>query len=97
MHFSGLIAPHVNHNAFNQQIEAEANNNVIQQASSPFASGQNNIFENELLQAIGVKYNKSVAQVILRWLTQREIVSFAKSVNKDELELQRGVEAYANR
>jgi 2,5-diketo-D-gluconate reductase A len=39
------------------------------------AEGKNNIFRNELLLAIANKYNKSVAQVILRWLTERGVVS----------------------
>lgn len=42
-------------------------------------------FNNELLGAIGKKYNKSIAQVILRWLTQRGIIAIPKSVNKDRM------------
>jgi hypothetical protein len=41
----------------------------------PFAEGKNNIFENELLLSIAGKYNKSVPQVILRWLMQRDVVT----------------------
>jgi diketogulonate reductase-like aldo/keto reductase len=51
----------------------------------PFAEGKNNIFHNEVLSGIGVKYNKSVAQVILRWLTQRGIVAIPKSVRKERM------------
>lgn len=43
------------------------------------------MFENELLLSIGAKYNKSVAQVILRWLLQREIVAIPKSVHKERI------------
>ena len=51
----------------------------------PFAEGKNNIFENELLLAIARKYQKTVAQVILRWLTQRGVVVIPKSVRKERI------------
>ena len=51
----------------------------------PFAEGKNNIFQNELLLSIAGKYGKSVAQVILRWLTQREVVVIPKSVRKERI------------
>jgi len=47
-----------------------------------FAEGKNNIFENELLRSIAGKYQKTVAQVILRWLTHRGVVVIPKSVRK---------------
>lgn len=90
VHFSEM-APHVNQvetNIYNQQIDANENmtrHGVVQQAWSPFAGGQNNIFEHETLKAIGDKHNKSVSQVILRWLAQRDIVALAKSVNPDRM------------
>lgn len=43
------------------------------------------MFQNETLAAIGEKYNKSVAQVILRWLTQRGVVAIPKSVRKERM------------
>ncbi|WP_317131358.1 aldo/keto reductase [Mucilaginibacter ginsenosidivorax] len=43
------------------------------------------MFKNELLQAIGNKYNKSIAQVVLRWLTQRGVVAIPKSVRKQRM------------
>ena len=52
----------------------------------PFAEGKNNIFQNEILKGIGEKYNKSVAQVILRWLLQRNVVCIPKSVHKERIE-----------
>ena len=52
----------------------------------PFAEGKNGIFANEILSEIGKKYNKSVAQVILRWLIQRDIVVIPKSVRKERIE-----------
>ncbi|MBE9462166.1 aldo/keto reductase [Dyadobacter subterraneus] len=48
---------------------------------APFAQGKNNLFNNELLKALSNKYNKRVAQVVLRWLVQKEIVVIPKSAN----------------
>ncbi|MCM3631881.1 aldo/keto reductase [Paenibacillus camelliae] len=73
---------------FNQQIENEKfmkENNVQIESWAPFAEGKNNLFHNDLLVSIAGKYNKSVAQVVLRWLTQREIVVIPKSVHKDRI------------
>ncbi len=47
--------------------------------------GKNQLFQNQLLQAIADKYNKSIAQVILRWLVERDIVVLAKSVNPERM------------
>ncbi len=54
-------------------------NNVQIQAWAPLAEGKNDLFNNEVLKSVGEKYQKSVAQVILRWLTQRGVVALAKS------------------
>jgi 2,5-diketo-D-gluconate reductase A len=48
---------------------------------APFAQGKNNLFNNELLKAVSSKHNKSIAQVVLRWLIQREVVVIPKSAN----------------
>ncbi|RDC55747.1 aldo/keto reductase [Pedobacter chinensis] len=48
---------------------------------APFAQGKNNLFNNELLKALSNKYNKSIAQVVLRWLIQKEVVVIPKSAN----------------
>lgn len=75
-------------NVFNQQVEAKKwadKYGVVLEAWAPFAEGRNNMFHNEVLQAIGEKHNKSVAQVILRWLYQRGIVSLAKSVHEERI------------
>lgn len=83
--FERKIVPHVNQvetNVFNSQYEAQKNMekyNVQIEAWAPFAEGRNNMFSNEILLGIGKKYNKSVAQVILRWLTQRNVVTLSKS------------------
>jgi len=53
--------------------------------TGPFAEGKNGIFKNELLRSIGEKHGKSIAQVIVRWLVQREIVAIPKSVRKERM------------
>lgn len=85
------VVPAVNQvetHPFNQQIE-NANfmkeNNVQIESWAPFAEGKNNLFQNELLVSIAEKVNKSVAQVVLRWLTQREIAVIPKSVRKERM------------
>jgi len=86
------IVPAVNQvetHPFHQQIETQKflqENNVQIESWGPFAEGKNNIFHNELLLSIGKKYNKSIAQVILRWLTQRDVVAIPKSVRKERME-----------
>ena len=60
-------------------------NNVQIESWAPFAEGKNNIFQNEILLPLAEKYNKSVAQIILRWLTQRDIVVIPKSVRKERI------------
>ena len=47
--------------------------------------GRNNLFQNEALVSLAKKNNKSVAQVILRWLTQRGVVAIPKSVHKERI------------
>lgn len=74
---------------FLQQAETQQflqENKVQIQSWGPFAEGKNNIFQNEILLSIGDKYNKSVAQVVLRWLTQRGVVVIPKSVKKERME-----------
>ena len=86
------VVPAVNQietHPFNQQIETQkflTDNNVQIESWGPFAEGKNNIFQNELLVSIGRKYIKSVAQVILRWLTQRGVVAIPKSVRKERID-----------
>ena len=85
------IAPAVNQietHPFHQQIEAQTflqENGVQMESWGPFAEGKNNIFRNELLRAIGEKHGKSIAQVVLRWLTQRGIVAIPESVHKERM------------
>ncbi len=85
------VVPAVNQietNPFNQQIETQKflqENKVQIEAWAPFAEGRNNIFQNEVLTTIAAKYNKSVAQVILCWLVQRDVVVLSKSVKKERI------------
>ena len=55
--------------------------NIIMQAWSPLAAGKEDLFSNEILCEIAQKHQKTVAQVILRWLVQRGIVPVVKSAN----------------
>ncbi|RQO74410.1 2,5-diketo-D-gluconic acid reductase [Pedobacter sp. KBW06] len=73
---------------FHQQVENQRfleQNNVQIQSWGPFAEGKNNIFQNEVLSDIAAKHSKSVAQVILNWLTQRGVVAIPKSVRKERM------------
>lgn len=73
---------------FHQQIETQKflqENNIQIESWGPFAEGKNNIFHNELLVSLSGKYKKSVARIILRWLTQRGVVVIPKSVHKDRI------------
>lgn len=58
---------------------------ILMQAWSPLSAGQNHLFENETLRSIGKAHGKSVAQVVLRWLTQRGIVPLVKSSNPQRM------------
>jgi 2,5-diketo-D-gluconate reductase A len=86
------IVPAVNQietHPFHQQLETQnflVENNVQIEYWGPFAEGKNNIFHNELLLSIGNKYNKSIAQVILRWLTQRGVIAIPKSIRRERIE-----------
>jgi 2,5-diketo-D-gluconate reductase A len=85
------VTPAVNQietHPFDQQIETQKflqENRVQIESWGPFAEGKNNIFQNDLLLSLAAKHQKTVAQVILRWLTQRGVVAIAKSVRKDRI------------
>ena len=65
--------------------ESMKNLGVTMQSWASFAEGQNGIFENEILKNVAKKYNKSIAQVILRWLIQREIAVIPKTLRKERM------------
>ncbi|QOS80564.1 aldo/keto reductase [Paenibacillus sp. JNUCC31] len=85
------IVPAVNQvetHPFYQQIENGAfmkEQGVQHQSWAPFAEGRGNLFGNDVLTSIASKHNKSVAQVVLRWLVQREVVVIPKSVKKERI------------
>lgn len=73
---------------FHQQIETQQflqDNDIQMEAWAPFAEGMNDVFNNETLSDIATKYQKTVAQVILRWLTQRGVVAIPKSARKERM------------
>ncbi len=86
------VVPAVNQietHPFHQQIKTQLflkEHHVQIESWGPFAEGKNNIFHNELLLSIGKKYNKTIAQVVIRWLTQRGVIAIPKSVRKERME-----------
>lgn len=86
------IPPMVNQmetNPFNQQIETQKwveKYGCALEAWAPFGEGRKGMFTNETLKAIGDKYNKSNAQVIVRWLLQRGVIVLAKSTHIERME-----------
>lgn len=91
--FVGLneVKPQINQievNPWNQRIEDQAwheKYGVQVEAWAPFAEGRHELFTNPVLAAIGQKYEKTVGQVVLRWLMQRGIVALAKSVRPERM------------
>lgn len=85
------VTPQMNQieiNPFNQQIknsQALRDEGIVPEAWAPFAEGKNDIFNNEVLNSIGKNYQKSAAQVIIRWLIEQEIVVLAKSVKPERM------------
>ena len=86
------VAPAVNQvecNVFFQQRAAQdymQAKGVQMQSWAPFAEGRGDLFHNAALTAIGEKYGKSVAQVVLRWQLQRGIVCIPKSTKRERIE-----------
>jgi len=73
---------------FHQQIEAQRflrDNGVQLESWGPFAEGKHDMFRNDVLRSIGGRHGKTVAQVILRWLLQRGVVTIPKSVRKERI------------
>jgi 2,5-diketo-D-gluconate reductase A len=85
------VVPAVNQietHPFHQQIETQKflqEQQIQIESWGPFAEGRNNIFENDRLRSIAGRHGKTVAQIILRWLTQRGVVAIPKSVRKERI------------
>ena len=85
------IKPAVNQietNVWLQQTKAHdfmEKHNIVHEAWSPFAEGNNNVFKNETLEHIARKHHKTTAQIMLRWLIQRNIPVIPKSSHKDRI------------
>ncbi|WP_270469034.1 aldo/keto reductase [Catenibacterium mitsuokai] len=90
--FDRKVIPAVNQvevNPFNAQWCAQENmekHGVKMEAWAPFGEGRNNLFANETLVSIGKKYNKSSAQVMLRWLIQRGVIVACKSTHIERMQ-----------
>lgn len=86
------IVPAVNQvetHVFDQQTEAKKYMDEFgtrMMAWAPLAEGRNGFFTNPVLEAIGKKYGKSVAQVALRWLSQRDVIIIPKSTHVERME-----------
>lgn len=86
------IVPAVNQvetHVFDQQIDAQGYMKEFgthMMAWAPLAEGRNNFFTNPVLDGIGKKYGKSVAQVALRWLIQRDVIIIPKSVHVERMQ-----------
>ncbi len=85
------VCPAVNQietNPFNQQAESARvmkESHVQIESWAPFAEGKNDLFQNETLKTLAQKYHKTTAQIVLRWLIQRDVVVIPKSVHKERI------------
>lgn len=85
------VVPEINQvetHPFNQQVRAKEimdKYGVQIESWAPFAEGRNNIFTNKTLKEVGDKYNKSIAQVALKYLIQRGVIVIPKSVHKERM------------
>lgn len=86
------IAPAVNQVEVNPFCQRGFDQKIMKQKAvqmqswGPFAEGKNGLFENEVLKELAQKHGRSVAQIVLRWLVQREVVCIPKSVHKERME-----------
>jgi 2,5-diketo-D-gluconate reductase A len=74
---------------FHQQVETQAfltEHGIQIESWGPFAEGKHDIFNNEVLRAIAEEHGRTVAQVIVRWLTQRGVIAIPKSVRRERME-----------
>lgn len=86
------VQPHLEQietHPFNQQDKANVllrEYGIAHEAWAPFAEGREGIFQNAVLQKIADAHGKSIAQVILRWLYQRDIISLCKSARRERMQ-----------
>ena len=86
------VVPAVNQietHPFNQQVETQKflrEHSVQIESWGPFAEGKNDIWNNEVLVSLARAHGKTVAQVVLRWLTQRGVVAIPKSVRRERID-----------
>jgi len=85
------IAPAVNQietHPFHQQTDAQTflrEHGIRMESWGPFAEGRNGIFQNDVLTSIAAEHDRTVAQVIVRWLVQRGVVAIPKSVRRERM------------
>jgi 2,5-diketo-D-gluconate reductase A len=86
------LAPAVNQIEVNPFFQRHTDQEVMREHGvqmgswGGFAEGRNELFSNPVLAEIGDSHDKSVAQVVLRWLIQREVVAIPKSVHRQRIE-----------
>ncbi|WP_127059281.1 aldo/keto reductase [Veillonella ratti] len=86
------IKPMINqvelHPFFQQQLNLDTMKEygVVPEAWGPFNEGKRNLFTDPILTAIGKKYNKTAAQVALRWNIQRGVIVIPKSVREERMQ-----------
>lgn len=85
------VKPAVNQIETNPFFQQQAAGRFLQcegiqhEAWAPFAEGQNDIWNNPVLKAIADKHGRTVGQVVLRWLNQRNVVVIPKTVCKERM------------
>ena len=85
------VKPAVNQLETHPFFQQQAANTFLKQegiqheAWAPFAEGQNDIFNNPVLKSIAERHGKTVGNVVLRWLNQRDIVVIPKTVRKERM------------
>ncbi len=73
------------HHQQNEQLEWLSKYDILPEAWAPFGEGRGGLFEDSILSEIGAKYNKTTAQVMLRWHIQRGIAVIPKTTHADRM------------
>ena len=85
------VKPAVNQLETHPFFQQKAANTFLRQegiqheAWAPFAEGQNDIWNNPVLKAIAARHGKTVGNVVLRWLNQRNVVVIPKTVRRERM------------